>query len=108
MNLKIDIEESQNGRVVKLAGEVDVYTAPMLRDAIIPLTVENDSNLIVDMTKVSYMDSTGLGVFIGAFKSSHQYRSTLKLIGVTEKIERLFQITGLSEIIDIDTKPRGE
>ncbi len=106
MNLKIDIEESLNGRIVKLAGEVDVYTAPMLRDAIIPLTI--DSNVIVDMTEVGYMDSTGLGVFISAFKSSHQHKSSLKLIGVTEKIERLFQITGLSEIIDIDTKPRGE
>lgn len=108
MNLKIDIEESLNGRVVKLAGEVDVYTAPLLRDAIIPLTIEKDLNLIVDMTKVVYMDSTGLGVFIGAFKSSHQHKSSLKLIGVTEKIDRLFQITGLSEIIDIETKPRGE
>ncbi|KEF38828.1 anti-anti-sigma factor [Schinkia azotoformans MEV2011] len=108
MDLKIDIEESLNSRVVKLAGEVDVYTAPMLRDAIIPLTVKKDSNLIVDMTEVGYMDSTGLGVFIGAFKSSHQHMNSLKLIGVTEKIERLFQITGLSEIIDIDTKPRGE
>lgn len=108
MNLKIDIEESLNGRVVKLAGEVDVYTAPLLRDAIIPLTIEKDLNLIVDMTKVIYMDSTGLGVFIGAFKSSHQHKSSLKLIGVTEKIDRLFQITGLSEIIDIETKPRGE
>lgn len=108
MNLKIDIEESLNSRIVKLAGEVDVYTAPLLRDAIIPLTVEKDLYLIVDMTEVSYMDSTGLGVFINAFKSSHQHNSSLKLIGVTEKIERLFQITGLSEIIDIDTKPRGE
>lgn len=106
--MKIDIEESLNGRVVKLAGEVDVYTAPLLRDAIIPLTIEKDLNLIVDMTKVVYMDSTGLGVFIGAFKSSHQHKSSLKLIGVTEKIDRLFQITGLSEIIDIETKPRGE
>lgn len=108
MNLKIDIEESLNGRVVKLVGEVDVYTAPMLRDAIIPLTIKKNSKLIVDMTEVSYIDSTGLGVFIAAFKSSHQHMGSLKLIGVTEKVERLFQITGLSEIIDIDTKPRGE
>lgn len=93
---------------MKLAGEVDVYTAPMLRDAIIPLTVGKNSNVIVDMTDVGYIDSTGLGVFIGAYKSSYQHNNYLKLIGVTEQIERLFQITGLSEIIDIDTKPRGE
>lgn len=100
--------QSVNDRVVKLTGEVDVYTAPMLRDAIIPLTLDKDVKINVDLSGVSYMDSTGLGVFISALKSSHQHQSWIKLTGLTEKIDRLFRITGLSEIIDIETKPRGE
>lgn len=108
MNLKINVVQSVNDRVVKLTGEVDVYTAPMLRDAIIPLTLDKDVKINVDLSGVSYMDSTGLGVFISALKSSHQHQSWIKLTGLTEKIDRLFRITGLSEIIDIETKPRGE
>lgn len=109
MNLVITIEEpSTNDRVVKLAGEVDVYTAPKLREAIIPLTIEKAVNIQVDLSEVSYMDSTGLGVFISALKSSLKHSSTFTLMGLTEKIERLFRITGLLEIIDIETKPRGE
>lgn len=104
MNLKINVEQSANKRVVSLNGEVDVYTAPMLREAIIPLTEEKDLHVIVDLSEVTYMDSTGLGIFIGALKSSLQHGSTLKLSGLTDKIERLFRITGLSEIIDIETK----
>lgn len=104
MNLKIDVEISGNDQVMNLTGEVDAYTAPKLREAIIPLTENENKNVIVNLSGVRYMDSTGLGVFIGALKSCRRHGSSLKLCGLTDKIERLFHITGLSEIIDIETE----
>lgn len=107
MNLEIRVEQLDNDQILKISGEVDAFTAPKLRDAIIPLTEKENTNVIVDLSDVSYMDSTGLGVFIGALKSSRGNGSSLKLQGLTDRVERLFQITGLSEIIDIQSEVRG-
>src|SRR5699024_12847983 len=53
--------------VESLQGEIDVYTAPNLKDAIMPLVKVTGQQVLVDCQKVTYLDSTGLGVFIAAF-----------------------------------------
>ncbi|WLR51060.1 anti-sigma factor antagonist [Bacillus tianshenii] len=108
MNLKVDIIHNDSQIEVSVFGEVDAYTAPKLRESLIPLTEEEGVDIFVNLAGVDYMDSTGLGVFIGALKSSRKHNSTLKLHGMTDRVERLFQITGLNEVMDIETSPRGE
>jgi len=53
------------------------------------------------------MDSTGLGVFVGALKAAKKNGTSFTLVGVSERIRRLFEITGLSSIITIDSGVRG-
>lgn len=107
MNLKIDIEAKDQQQYVKVVGEVDAYTAPELRDKLIPLTEKKQTEITIDLSNVNYMDSTGLGVFIGALKSVRAHDGSMKIIGMTERVERLFRITGLSDVIDIDPAVRG-
>jgi len=107
MDLLIDVKKEKNKSIVNLSGEIDVYTAPQLREAILPLT-ENEGHVIeVFFDHVTYMDSTGLGVFIGALKSTKENQSTLKLVNLQERVLRLFKITGLNEIIDINSTIGG-
>ncbi|MCM2677034.1 STAS domain-containing protein [Alkalicoccobacillus plakortidis] len=101
MNLDIRVEELENQKNVFLSGEIDTYTAPKLREALIPLTEQNGGELIVDLSEVQYIDSTGLGIFVGVLKASDTNGSTLTLIGMSERIKRLFVITGLDEVINI-------
>ena len=108
MNLKVDVREEGNTRVVYLNGEVDVYTASKLKEKIIPLAEESNKTLIVDLSDVNYIDSTGLGIFIGALKCTDKSGSSLKITGVNSRVQRLFEITGLSEVIEIDTGKREE
>ena len=108
MNLKVDVREEGNTRVVYLNGEVDVYTASKLKEKIIPLAEESNKTLIVDLSEVNYIDSTGLGIFIGALKCTDKSGSSLKITGVNSRVQRLFEITGLSEVIEIDTGKREE
>ena len=68
-----------------------------------PLAEEQNQSLIVSLKDVSYIDSTGLGVFIGLFKEIMKNDGELKLVDLSDRLERLFQITGLSNIIDIST-----
>ncbi|SDR06461.1 anti-sigma B factor antagonist [Virgibacillus subterraneus] len=107
MNLKVDVAEENEKSIVSLIGEIDAYTAPQLKESLLPLT-RIDSQLIeVDLEDVNYMDSTGLGVFISALKSTKENNSHLKLVNLQERVLRLFKITGLDEIIDITTAIRG-
>ncbi|MDQ0208567.1 STAS domain-containing protein [Alkalicoccobacillus murimartini] len=101
MNLDIHIEEAENQKNVFLSGEIDTYTAPKLRESLIPLTEQSGVEVIVDLSEVQYIDSTGLGIFVGVLKASDSNGSSLTLTGMSERIKRLFVITGLDEVINI-------
>ncbi|WP_270182827.1 STAS domain-containing protein [Alkalihalobacillus sp. CinArs1] len=107
MNLQIKQEDQGNTHHLYIAGEVDAYTAPQLREALLPLTGKESHETLVHLGDVNYMDSTGLGVFVGALKSSKEHGSTLKLRGMTSRVQRLFEITGLDEVIDIEDVKGG-
>ncbi len=107
MDLDIDVVEKQDKTIVKLSGEIDVYTAPELKDILLPLVEKENNNIEVCFSDVEYMDSTGLGIFINALKSSKTYNSRMELVNLTDRVLRLFTITGLDEIIDINPEIRG-
>ncbi|TLS34912.1 STAS domain-containing protein [Pseudalkalibacillus caeni] len=107
MNLQIKQEDQDNIHELSLSGEVDAFTAPQLREKLMPLTEKEGETIVVKLANVNYMDSTGLGVFVGALKSSKQNNSTLKLTGMTSRVHRLFEITGLDEVIDIEDVKGG-
>lgn len=109
MNINLDVELIEQGTVktLVLSGEIDAYTAPILKESLLPLTQQIDGEIIVDLENVNYMDSTGLGVFISALKSSKEHSSSFKLVHLQERVSRLFKITGLDSIISIDTTVRG-
>ncbi|SDZ13292.1 anti-sigma B factor antagonist [Evansella caseinilytica] len=108
MNLSVNVQEEQGTAVVYLAGEVDVYTAPALKETLLPLTEQSSTTVIVNLSDVTYIDSTGLGIFIGALKSSGKAGSKLKITGANVRVKRLFTITGLNEVLDIEEDQREE
>ncbi|KMY52810.1 metal ABC transporter ATPase [Bacillus sp. FJAT-27231] len=107
MNITIDVKETELQTKVRIAGEIDAYTAPKLRETVFPYTEKETSNIVVDLSEVSYMDSTGLGVFVGLFKSLNANGGTLQLIGLSERLRRLFDITGLADIMNINSEVEG-
>lgn len=107
MNLVTSIVEEKAKSKLIVSGEIDAYTAPKLKEALLPLTKESGKTIEVNLEQVSYMDSTGLGVFISALKSTKEFDSHLRLINLQERVMRLFKITGLEEIIDISEEIRG-
>jgi len=108
MNLTININETKNEVFVHLKGEIDAFTAPKLKESLMPYSEKENVYMTVCLQDVQYMDSTGLGVFVGLLKSVRKHNGHLKLTDLSPRLERLFSITGLSDIIDISTKAVGE
>jgi anti-sigma B factor antagonist len=90
-----------SARVLDLDGEVDVYTAPQLRAAIMEEVDRGTRHLLVNLKRVGYMDSTGLGILIGGVKRLRESGGALLLIGPTPRIARIFEITGLNTIFNV-------
>ncbi|MDC3415235.1 STAS domain-containing protein [Aquibacillus sp. 3ASR75-11] len=107
MNLTLDVVNKGSTSIVSLEGEVDAYTAPELKETLLPLMRKNGLEVEVNLEKVSYMDSTGLGIFISALKASKEYNSKLRLVKLNDRVYRLFEITGLNKVINIDSTVRG-
>src|ERR1700760_2315105 len=83
--------------VLRVAGEVDVYTAPRLRERIRELAGAGTGHLIADLSEVDFLDSTGLGVLVGGLKRVREDGGSLALAVRTPRILRVFQITGLTK-----------
>ena len=98
MNLDLDVDTRDAASVVSLRGEIDVYTAPRLRQALIDLVEGGATDIVVDMTKVDFLDSTGLGVLVGGLKRVKSKEGELRLVVTAERIMKIFDITGLSKV----------
>jgi len=107
MNLEINVDQTDQKSIVEVSGEIDVYTAHKLTEKLLPLTEEKGEFVQVDLKDVTYMDSTGLGVFISAYKSAKANESELELINARDRVLRLFIITGIHEIINLRTEGKG-
>lgn len=103
MNISVDLQHDDNKVLGFIEGEIDAFTAPMLREKLAEITLNDSKEITLDLSQVSYMDSTGLGVFVGFFKNTKAENATLKLTGLSSRLKRLFDITGLGEIMDIET-----
>lgn len=104
MNLKMNVRQiDSTTSVVDLQGEVDVYTAPQLKQQIITMLDSGIRHIIVNLAEVEYLDSTALGVLIGGLKRLREREGSLDLICPNPRIRRIFEITGLDKIFDMYT-----
>jgi len=101
MNLRVDTSKEADGTAtISLSGEVDVYTSPRVKQEIVDLLNQGVSRLVVDVSQVDYLDSTGLGVLIGGLKRAREHDGDLRLICDNPRILRIFEITGLTKIFE--------
>ncbi len=101
MDLSVTNREHGGRMVVELAGEIDVHTAPLLRENVSNLLGAGHHHLVVDMEHVDFLDSTGLGVLVGGLKRVRVHDGSLHLVCTQEKILKIFEITGLSKVFPI-------
>lgn len=87
---------------VVLAGEVDIYTSQELKEKLYKIVEDYREDLLIDCKDLNYIDSTGLGIFVGALKKVKQYEKKIVLTNLKENIKKLFIITGLDKIFVIE------
>src|SRR5215469_10436018 len=102
MELTLNVHSEAPGfTVIEVGGEIDVYTAPKLRERLVSLVESGRYELIVDMEGVEFLDSTGLGVLVGGLKRVRAHEGWIDLVCTQSRILRIFRITGLSKVFNI-------
>jgi anti-sigma B factor antagonist len=101
MDLTIDTYSVGDCTVVDVQGEVDVYTAPRLRERLAELASTGQHSLIIDLEQVGFLDSTGLGVLVGALKRVRAEDGFVRLVCKQERLRRMLRITGLSKVFSV-------
>lgn len=99
------VDERDDGDLVHVAvrGELDVATAPTLREHLLATVERATGPVVVDLLGVTFIDSTALGVLIGAKDRADQRDIDLRLVVEEARIMKIFEITGLTELFSIST-----
>ena len=87
--------------VVAVRGEIDLFTAPELKQVLAEAIEGGRRRIVVDLTETTFLDSTALGVLIGAVKRLRSRDGALAIVNVDENIAKTFEITGLDQIFTI-------
>jgi anti-sigma B factor antagonist len=101
VDLSLETRQEDGHTIIEVGGEIDVYTAPKLRDKITELVGNGNYHLVIDMEKVDFLDSTGLGVLVGGLKKVRAHDGSMRLICNQERLLKIFRITGLAKVFAI-------
>ena len=101
MDLKLGHHAQDGIEVIDVRGEIDIYTAPRLRELLIDLVGTGSYQLVVNLDEVGFLDSTGLGVLVGGLKRVRAHDGSLDLVCTQQPILKILTIAGLTEVFGI-------
>jgi anti-sigma B factor antagonist len=99
--LGLAVSTQSDRTVVTVSGEIDLATQGALRTQLNDLVVAGQVDLVLDLTEVTFVDSTGLGALIGTRRRVHAFHGSLALVIPNEAVMKVFTITGLEKVFDI-------
>ncbi|CAN5221533.1 hypothetical protein BH18ACT4_BH18ACT4_06720 [soil metagenome] len=101
MDIGLEVSELKSAAVLAVHGEVDVATAPRLREQVLALVADGYEHIVIDLEGVEFLDSTGLGVLVGALKRVRTHGGELSLVCTRPRVLKVFEITGLTRVFAI-------
>lgn len=100
--LKFREEQLLDSVKIYLIGEVDIYTSQKLKERLYAIVDASNFDLRIDCNELNYIDSTGLGIFVGTLKKSKQKDKKIYITNLKESIKKLFLITGLDKLFILE------
>jgi anti-sigma B factor antagonist len=101
VDLGVEVSKQDGSAVLTVTGEIDVATAPRLREHVVKLVGEGETRIVVDMEGVEFIDSTGLGALVGALKRIRTQGGELAIVCSRPRLLKVFEITGLVRVFEI-------
>lgn len=100
-DLNIEVHRMGSVPIVDLSGDIDAYTCAKLREAILELLEKGELRIVISMTNVNYIDSSGLGTLVGGLRRVSERNGGLAISGASAQIQKVFGITGLNKVFSL-------
>ena len=100
-DLSIHVHVVDGTEVFELTGSLDIATSPTVRAALVAASERGNHRIVVDLTKLEFLDSTGLGALIGAQRRAKEFEGGVRLVATEGQILRLLRITGLLKVFSV-------
>ena len=101
MQLQLDTRVDGDAAVVGVTGEIDNFTAPQLREALLAAFDSGAAVVVVDLSATSFLDSSALGALVGVHKITQDGHVRMRVACPQPHLRRLFEISHLDEVIDV-------
>src|SRR3954451_24324886 len=101
-NLRVEVADTTSPTTVVLVGEIDLSTAGRVREALIAISNSGENKVVVDMTHVTFLDSTGLAALVGPLKRFRSMNGEMVLRSPTRGVREVLEITGLARVFTIE------
>lgn len=98
MEFAVEHRVEKDLTIVKISGEIDVFTSPRLREMLLEIIDDGAAHLVVDLSEVTFLDSTGLGVLVGIYHRLRARDGSMSFMGVNDRVRRVFHVTQLTKI----------
>lgn len=102
MLLEINKNEADNVLNVKVDGDIDVNSVRQLKKELEGHIEEFHPNVVIDCSKLNYIDSTGLGTLVSALKKVQKYDGTIRILALKPYLFKIFEVTGLADLFEIE------
>lgn len=99
--MAVRIENKNNLVVCHVSGEVDINSSPDMKKAFDKLTSKKEPKIVVNFSKVTYVDSSGLATLVEILKNMRTYGGRMRLTNLSAKVKSLFEITKLDKLFEI-------
>jgi len=99
--LDVTVRNQDGTAVVAVAGEIDVYTSPLLQERLVEVLKDGSSSIVLDLSAVTFLDSTGLGVLTTGLKRCRSADGDLVLVTAQPNVLKVLEITGLNDVFQV-------
>ena len=99
--LEINVKQEKNYAIVSILGDVDLYSSPKVREKIIKLTNQKKTIIIMNLSGVSYMDSSGVATMVEGLQLTEKYNGKFFLCGLNNMVREVFELSRLDTVFSI-------
>ena len=101
MDLRVQEEEREGWAVIRASGDLDLTTAPRLREHVVKAVTDGRPRVVLDLQEVDFVDSTGLGVIVGLLKRTRSQGGDLRLVSTRRSLEKVLELTSLDHALPL-------
>lgn len=99
--MEVVVKKASNGVVISARGDVDLYSSPKLREAIVNSARGKVSPIVVNLEGVTYIDSSGVATLVEGLQLSREYGGKLRLVNMSDRVCEVLRLARLDQIFDI-------